>query len=270
MSLKFSVLISVYIKENPSYLEQAFDSLVVQTYPAEEVVLVKDGPLSPELDTMIDSFRSKLPLKLVILTKNMSLGFALDEGLKNCSFDWIARMDTDDICYPDRFEKQVKYILDHPEVDLVGSNIMEFIERPEDLNRQKTVPELHEEIIQYAYSRSPFNHPTIFFRKSAILAAGSYQSMVLFEDYYLWFRLIKSGYQFYNIQEPLLHFRLGKDMLGRRQGIGYGAHEAKFFIKAFREDLIPFSSLMKFLLRFPIRLLPKNFTLFFYNKFLRN
>ena len=199
----------------------------------------------------------------------MSLGFALNEGLKHCIYDWVARMDTDDICHSERFEKQVSFIKENPDYDLVGTNISEFIENPGDLNRQKNVPETHEKIISYAYSRCPFNHPTIFFRKSAVIAVGSYQSMILFEDYYLWFRLIKAGYRFYNIQEQLLFFRLGKDMLGRRQGIQYGLNESRFFLQAYQEGLIPFTALVKFLARLPIRLLPRQFTLFFYNKFLR-
>lgn len=240
-----------------------------QTLPADEIVLVKDGPLTPELDQMIESFESILPLKIIVLAENKSLGFALNEGLRHCTFDWVARMDTDDICNLERFEKQVRFITKNPQYDLVGSNIMEFIEVLGDLDRQKKVPETHEEIIDFAYARCPFNHPSIFFKKSSVLAVGSYQSMVLFEDYYLWFRLIKAGYKFYNIQEPLLNFRLGKDMLGRRQGLEYGLNESEFFLRAYREDLIPFMALLRFLLRFPIRILPRSFTLFVYNSFLR-
>jgi glycosyltransferase involved in cell wall biosynthesis len=267
--LDFSVLISVYFRENPEFLRLAFESLVNQTKPANEIILVKDGPLTPELDLQIDKFRDILPLKIISLDENKSLGYALNEGLKFCQYEWVARMDTDDICHPERFEKQIEFISKNPSYDLVGTNISEFIEVPGDLNRQKKVPETHEEIVTFAYSRCPFNHPSIFFRKSAVLKVGSYQSMKLFEDYYLWFKLIKAGFRFYNIQEPLLFFRLGKDMLGRRQGFDYGVNEGQFFIQAYRENLIPFDSLVRFLLHFPIRLMPKSFTLFFYNTFLR-
>lgn len=268
--MRFSVLISVYFREKSENLHLAFQSLVDQTLPADEIVLVKDGPLSPELDKEIAYFQTLLPIKLVILEENMSLGFALQEGLKHCSCDWVARMDTDDICHPQRFEKQLAFIKSHPEYDLVGTNISEFIETPGDLDRQKNVPETHDEIVEYSFRRCPFNHPTILFRKSSVLAVGSYQSMVLFEDYYLWFRLIRAGYNFYNIQEQLLYFRLGKDMLGRRQGLQYGLNESRFFLRAYKEGLIPFSALMRFLGRLPIRILPRQFTLFFYNKFLRS
>lgn len=267
--MKFSVLISIYFREKPENLRLAFQSLMEQTVPADEIVLVKDGPLTPELDQVIEEFNVLLPLKLVILPENKSLGFALNEGLKHCSHKWVARMDTDDICHLDRFEKQVNFVKENPDIDLVGSNIIEFIETPGDLSRKKNVPEFHEDIVRFAYKRCPFNHPTVFFRKAAIEEVGSYQSMILFEDYYLWFRLIKAGKRFHNLQDSLLDFRLGKDMLGRRQGVQYGLNEANFFLFAYREGLIPLSSLIRFLLRFPIRIMPRWFTLFVYNNFLR-
>ncbi len=267
--MKFSVLISIYFREKPENLQLAFQSLLDQTLPADEIVLVKDGPLTPELDEMIGVFMALLPIRLVVLPENKSLGFALNEGLKYCTHDWVARMDTDDICHPERFEKQVKFVKGNPQIDLVGSNITEFIETPGDLKRKKNVPEKHDDIIQFAFKRCPFNHPTVFFKKAAILEVGSYQSMILFEDYYLWFRLIKAGKKFHNLQDSLLDFRLGKDMLGRRQGIQYGLNEARFFLFSFKEDLIPFSALIRFLLRFPIRIMPKWFTLFIYDSFLR-
>ncbi len=267
--MKFSVLISIYFREKPENLQLAFQSLVDQTLQADEIILVKDGPLTPELDQMINSFQDLLPLKLVVLPENKSLGYALNEGLKHCSFEWVARMDTDDICHPERFEKQAAFVKANPDVDLIGANITEFIEAPGDLSRKKNVPEKHEDIIRFAFKRCPFNHPTVFFRKSAILEVGSYQSMILFEDYYLWFRLIKAGKRFHNLQDSLLDFRLGKDMLGRRQGLQYGLNEARFFLFAYREGLIPFDSLVRFLLRFPIRIMPRWFTLFVYNTFLR-
>lgn len=240
-----------------------------QTLPADEIVLVKDGPLTPELDLEITFFEQILPMKVIELEKNMSLGYALNIGLSHCTHDWVARMDTDDICHKDRFLTQVAFVLNNPEYDLVGSNIVEFIEEPGDLDRKKNVPANHEDIVRFAYSRCPFNHPTVLFRKSAVLAVGSYQSMILFEDYYLWFKLIKAGFKFHNLQEGLLYFRLGKDMLGRRQGWNYGYQEARFFVQAYREGLIPLGALFRFLMRFPIRLLPKTFTLLIYRFLLR-
>lgn len=263
------MLISVYYKENAENFCLAFDSLVEQTLLPDEIVLVKDGPLTDELDSVLLHYQKILPIKLIVLEQNMSLGFALREGLKHCTYDWVGRMDTDDICHPKRFEKQVNFILENPQIELVGANISEFVEVPGDLNRKKTVPEKHDDIVRYAFFRSPFNHPTIFFKKSAVASVGSYQPMLLFEDYYLWLKLIKEGFRFHNLQEELLFFRLGKDMLGRRVGLKYAVDEANFFIRAYREELIPMHAFLRFLMRFPIRIMPRFVTLYFYKKFLR-
>lgn len=119
--MKFSVLMSLYIKENPQYLRECFESLVAQTHPADEIVLVFDGAVTPELEAVVAEFETKLPLNLVKLPKNLGLGKALNEGLKHCSHDWVFRMDTDDICVPERFAKQVAFIEQHPDtIILVG------------------------------------------------------------------------------------------------------------------------------------------------------
>ena len=124
--MKFSVLMSLYIKENPQYLRECFESLVAQTHPADEIVLVFDGAVTPELEAVVSEFETKLPLNLVKLPKNLGLGKALNEGLKHCSHDWVFRMDTDDICVPERFAKQVAFIEQHPDTIIFGGQIAEF------------------------------------------------------------------------------------------------------------------------------------------------
>ena len=122
--MKFSVLMSLYIKENPEYLRACFASLVAQTRPADEIVLVFDGAVTPELEAVVDEFESQLPLKLVKLPQNLGLGKALNEGLLHCSYDWVFRMDTDDICVPERFEKQTAFINAHPDTIIFGGQIV--------------------------------------------------------------------------------------------------------------------------------------------------
>ena len=115
----FSVLLSVYKKEQPTYLRQSLDSLFSQTLPPDEIVLVKDGPLTPELDAVITEYQTRCTiLKVIPLTHNQGLGKALNEGLKHCSYELVARMDTDDIAKPERFEKQIRVFTEHPEVDV--------------------------------------------------------------------------------------------------------------------------------------------------------
>ena len=157
----FSVLMSLYAKERPEYLRQSLDSVFNQTFQPNEVVLVLDGPITCELKSVVDEFESKYStLKIVPLAENRGLGKALNEGLKQCSFDLVARMDTDDVCKRNRFEIQIKYMEDHPEIDLCSSWIEEFEESPENVTSTKTLPETYEEISSYIKKRNPINHPS--------------------------------------------------------------------------------------------------------------
>ncbi len=163
---KFSVLMSVYAKEKPELLERALRSIVEQTLPADEIVLVEDGPLTPELYTVFDRFPQlvRVPLK-----QNMGLGKALNEGLKHCRNEWVARMDSDDISLPERFERQMAHLARHPEIDVLGCSLSEFESDPDLITATKSSPA---DVTQYIKFRSPVNHATVIFRKSAVLAAG--------------------------------------------------------------------------------------------------
>ena len=169
----FSVLISVYNKENSLSLRQSLTSVFRQKLPPTEVVLLKDGPLTEELDKVIAEYVMRYPeLKIVSLPVNQGLGKALNEGLKHCSYDLVARMDTDDIAKPDRFEKQIRVFQEHPELDVVGAWIDEFEETTSNIISTRKLPEVHYDIWQFAKKRNPENHPVIMFRKQAVLAAG--------------------------------------------------------------------------------------------------
>ena len=256
LEFKFSVLLPIYYRENPTFFNQALDSLVNQTYPATEVVIVKDGPLTPDLDRVIDSFYKILPIKVIALDKNIGLGEALNIGLTHCSYEYVARMDSDDICVPERFEKQVNAFKAHPKLDILGGYLQEFVNQPGDLKVIRKVPTEHSEIQSYTFYRCPFNHPTVMFRKSAVLAVGSYQKMPFFEDYFLWIRMANSYCTFKNLGENLLYFRIGNNMIRRRHGLAYANHELSFFTYCYENNLVSLLQLLRFYLRFPIRLLP--------------
>lgn len=220
--IKFSVLMSVYFKESPSYLEAALSSIFTQTVMPDEVVLVEDGPLTSELDETINKFEKEYPtiLKVVKFETNRGLGQALHDGLIECSNEIVFRMDTDDIAHKDRFEKQLK-IFKEKDVDAVGSNITEFDETMTNITSHRIVPEQDEDIKKMAKSRNPINHMTIAFKKQAVIESGNYLDMMYFEDYYLWVRMMSKGYTFYNIQEELIDVRGGNDMIKRRGGKKY-------------------------------------------------
>ena len=269
--ISFSVLLSIYNRESPISLCQSLDSIFSQILFPHEVVLVKDGPLTDDLERVINKYQSKYYiLKVVSLPVNQGLGKALNEGLKHCSHDLVARMDTDDIAKPERFEKQVKIFQKHPEVDVVGSWIDEFERDISHVVSVRRLPECHEDIRQFAKRRNPINHPVVMFRKSAVLAAGGYRHFPLFEDYYLWIRMLMNGAKFYNIQESLLYFRFSPEMFKRRGGWKYMINELHFLQMMRQMHFISFSQFMQNLfVRFSIRLIPNSLRAIIYTKLIR-
>ena len=228
---EYSVLMSVYHKERPEYLKQAIESIQVQSLSTNDFVLVCDGPLNDELDAVIQTKQLEMGenLNVVRLAKNGGLGNALNEGIKHCKNELVARMDSDDIAYPDRCEKQIAVFNTHSEVSICSGIVEEFTTDPNTVDTKRVPPETNAEIIEFAKKRSPFNHPCVMYKKSAVKAVGSYQDFYLLEDYYLWLRILMAGYQGYNIQEPLLHMRAGSDMYKRRAGWKYSKTQAKLF-----------------------------------------
>lgn len=219
---------SVYYKEKPDYLRQSMESIFHQTIPSDDFVLVCDGPLTPELDAVIEELQRE-SLLVVRLKKNGGLGNALNEGMKYCRNDLIARMDSDDISRPDRCEREMKVFQEHPEVDIVSGTIEEFITFIDQVHSRRVLPETHEGIVEFAKRRNPFNHPAVMYRKKAVEAAGGYRDFYLLEDYFLWIRMILKGSKGYNIQEPVLWMRAGSDLYKRRSGWKYVDSEKKLF-----------------------------------------
>ena len=269
--MRFSVLLSVYYKESYSAFCKSLDSIFTQTTCPDEVILVEDGPLGSDLNDIISEYSAKYPtLKIIPLPTNQGLGKALNEGLKHCSYDIVARMDTDDIAKPDRFEKQLAVLEKYSDIDEVGAWIEEFEDDISDVKSVRKLPELPDDIRQFAKRRNPINHPVVMFRKSAVLAAGGYQHFPLFEDYYLWIRMLMNGAKFYNIQESLLYFRFSPEMFKRRGGWRYVISELHFLQKMRQMHFISFSEFMQNLfVRFSIRLIPNSLRAIIYTKLIR-
>lgn len=223
MDLNFSVLLSIYIKEKPEYARACFESLEKQTFKANEWVIVEDGPLTQELYSLLDEYQNKYPniIKRIPLKKNKGLGLALREGILNCSNELIARMDTDDICREDRFEKLIKEFRNDPLLDICGSHILEFDGNIENIVCKRKVPLVDKEIKQYQKRRDGLNHVSVMFKKSSVMKAGNYQSCLLMEDTYLWAKMFLKGAKSKNIDDYLVYVRIGKDMFERRGGFSY-------------------------------------------------
>ena len=225
---KVSVLMSVYIKEKPEYFKAAMDSVLAQTYPASEIMLIEDGPLTEELYEAIRFYAERYPKvnKTFAFEQNQQLGRALAKGVELCRNELVARMDTDDIAMPDRIEKQVAYMEAHPEVHVLGGAIREFNDEGT-TDRVKLMPKTQEEILAYVKNRNPLNHMTVMFRKSAILEVGNYQHFPYLEDYSLWSRMLSKNYQIRNIDDILVKARTSMALVGRRSGWAYFKDFAK-------------------------------------------
>jgi len=230
---KFSVLVSLYCKENPLWFREALDSVFAQTVQPAEIVLVEDGPLTPELYAVIEEYSQKHPIfNIVKNEKNLGLGLALRNGVQAAKYDILARMDTDDVLPTNRFEKQLAMMEDG--YDVVSCWSMLYMGNIKNVIAIKQRPEHHDDIVKLAHRRSPVCHAACFMKKSAVVASGSYVHKQYYEDYHLWIRMILNGYKFYNIQESLYYVRTSMNQLGRRGGLAYLKNEIKIF-KEFKE-----------------------------------
>lgn len=221
---QFSVCTSVYKNDSPEYLRTALESMLVnQTVKPTEIVLVQDGPVSSGLSDMLQEYEKKFPevMHIIRLENNGGLGNALKLGVENAKYDIIARMDSDDICLPDRFGKQLAYLEKHPECDIVGGQMTEFIDSPNNIVGRREVPLSNDEIYKYMKSRCALNHVTVMFRKEAVLKAGNYQDWFWNEDYYLWVRMMMNKCVFANIADVAVNVRSGVDQYARRGGKRY-------------------------------------------------
>lgn len=224
---KYSVLMSLYIKEDAENFRTAINSMINQTCPPEEIVLVEDGALTDELYVVINEIKEAHPglITSVIHEKNQGLGLALQHGLEVSRNELVARMDTDDIAVPDRCEKQLIFMKENPDVAIVGGQIDEFINVESNIVGKREVPTTNKELKEYIQKRCPFNHMTVMFRKSDIMSVGNYKEWFLNEDYYLWIRLALANKKFANLPEILVHVRTGADMYQRRGGMKYFVSE---------------------------------------------
>ncbi len=228
---KYSVLMSVYYKEKPEWLQYALESIINQTIMPNEIVLVEDGNLTSDLYNVIDKFNLKYPnlFNIIKLKKNVGLGLALREGILKCKNELIARMDSDDYSTPDRCEKLLSIFDKDETYECVGSLEAEFEHTINDVVSVHKVPESSEEIERFMRRRCALLHPTVMFKRSSVIKAGNYRSVILYEDYDLFMRMVCENHcKCYNIQESLYYIRVNSDFYKRRGGIKYMKTVLKF------------------------------------------
>lgn len=219
----YSVLMSVYQGEKPEFLQLSVKSIFDQTVPTNDFVLMCDGPLTRELDDEIEKILKEYghTLRVIRLEENGGLANALNIGLTLCRNELVARMDSDDIAVENRCELQLLQFQNNPNLAIVGGAIDEFEGTPNNVTSHKSMPESHDEILSYARVRNPFNHPTVMYRKSAVLEVGGYPKRILHEDYALWANMILNGVQTYNLPQTLCYMRVDSGLYVRRGGLDY-------------------------------------------------
>lgn len=265
----FSVLMSIYIKEQAPLLDRALQSVLIdQSVKPSELVLVEDGPLTDELYRVIDKYRRIFPAFISIkLPQNGGLGKALNAGLKQCSNEWVARMDSDDISLPTRFEKQLGYVEAHPDTDVLGCALGEFENDEHVVTAIKSCPAAVDSYIKF---RSPVNHPTTFFRKSSVLRAGGYLHCHFMEDYHLWIRMYAANMKITSLPDILYLFKMDRNTQKRRGGIKYIQSELTIQKLLLNSGIISFPRYCaNIAVRCAGRLIPGSFRAFLYKSFFR-
>jgi len=299
--MKFSVIMSIYQNDVPEHLHIALESLLNQTRRPDEIVIVGDGPVPAELEQEIERLPTegsgaagskfkvqsavelqeapsnspkgerKTEIRYLPQEKNRGLGAALAIAVEAAQYPYLARMDADDIAVPGRFEKQLRFLEQHPDVAAVGGMIEDFSSDPNHVTGRRIVPLESEDIHRYMRSRNGMNHVTVMFKKEELLRVGNYQPFHLNEDYYLWVRMIQQGCQLMNIPDVLVRVRAEKEQVDRRGGFPYFRDQYRVFKYMLNTGFI---SWPRFLLNICERgivqlLMPLSVRCWFYQRFLR-
>ena len=269
---KFSVLMPIYIHEKDDELRAAIDSVINQTLMPDEILIIADKEIPQNTRNILEEYKSKYPeiFNPVILDEPANLGKALQIGVNKAKYSIIARMDADDIARNDRFEKQIAYLQQHPELDLVGSWITEFEREPENIYAKRELPTEPNEIYNFCKFRSPLNHMTVMYKKESVLKAGNYTARKRMEDYELWAVMLYQGCKFANIPEYLVNARAGRDLIKRRSGLDeFFQYEFTLFKEFYDWGFINFQEFFKAVsTKFLLRAIPGWLRAFVYNNFL--
>ena len=271
-NLKFSVLMSVYAKDNPAFFKEALDSVINQTRQPDEIVIVEDGIVPEEIKQILSEYKDKFDfIKSVVLEKNCGLGIALQKGLEQCSFNIVARMDSDDISLPDRFKKQIKCFENDKDLSVLGGYIEEIDAQSLKTLSRRTVPLTDIEIKKRIKSRAPFNHVTVMFKKDVILKAGGYRNLYCFEDYDLWARIAVENLKMQNLSGVLVLVRINENLYKRRGGWKYFKSNKAVQDELFKLGVISFPLYcVNVIVRFTVQVLMPSFARsLFYKIFLR-
>lgn len=269
---RISVVLPVYGGDDPSHFDDAVSSVLSQTRRPDEVVLVRDGPVPDTLaDVLSRLVAAHDPVVVVPFEENRGRAVARQVGIERANGDYVAMMDADDLSLPERLERQARFLDEHSEIDLVGTQIIEIDAESEEHLAVRSLPTDHDDIASLARSRAPVSQSSVMARRDAILAAGNYRDVDRMEDYDLWVRMLVDGARFANIPETLVKARTGDEMYERRGGFEYAREELRMQVEFFR---MGFTSLPRavtnILTRVSIRFVPNRIRAFVYERFFRD
>lgn len=272
--IPFSVAMSVYKNDNPIYFDRALESITtLQSVLPDDIVIVVDGPVSQEIENVINKYQKMYSIfNVVKLQKNGGLGKALKIAVENAKYELIARMDSDDVAISTRFEQQLAYFVTHPEIDIVGGDITEFINAEENIVAKRVVPRQNIEIRKYMKRRCAMNHVTVMYKKTAIQTVGGYKDWFCNEDYYLWVRMWLNNSVFANTGTVLVNVRVGEQMYQRRGGKKYYNSEKELQYYMLKGKMISFPTYcMNVFERFIVQMaMPNCIRGWFFRRFARN
>ena len=270
----YSVIMSIYCKVNPNDLKVSINSILNQTFKTNEFIIIKDGKLTNKQENILNNIiknNNKKIFKIYQFEKNQGAGLAYKKGIEMCTNKWAAIMDSDDIALNTKFEKQMKYLLKHKNIDAIGTNAIEFLNNKDNIISTRIMPETNKKIVKFAHGRCPMIQPTVIFKVEAVKKAGNYQHSPLTEDYDLYIRMIMNNCKFYNYQEILYCIRTNENFFKRRGGIKYLKTILSFKYKYYKNG---YFSLFEFLKTagssVVVSLMPNKLRTIIYKKFLRN
>jgi len=273
MTRMFSVIMSVYSKDKPEYFKAALLSIIDQTLKPNEIVVVKDGPIEWDVNSIVKNICHKFNCKCIVLAleKNIGPGAARQYAAEHTTNELIAIMDSDDISVPTRFQDQMNGFDQHPELDVIGGLIAEFSnDNPLLSNIKRVVPEKHKEIFEMGKYRNPMNNATVMFKKKSLLLVGGYKSIRGTEDHELFVRMMMAGQKFNNIQKILVKVRVGTDMYKRRGGVNFIKSDLSLLNTMYKTQYIKLSQyIINLVLRFVLRAMPNTLRGIIYRKIFR-
>ena len=269
---KISVVMSVYKGDRAKHFSKSVNSLLSQTHMPSEIIIVVDGEVDEKVNLELKYFSKIKIISILRLKVNQGLSNALNVGIKKAKHNLIARMDADDICFEDRFEKQMSFLVSK-QLDFVGGQMVEFSKSIEDVISYRKVPVNHNQIVPFMKLRAPFSHPTILFKKEVFERLKGYDTQIFPEDYDFFVRVYLNGFKMGNLEDNVLWFRLGEDLsaaLKRRWGKKYAKNEYKLYKKFLKIGFYTKKDFLKAIIfKIPLRLIPFSIFKFLYFKILR-